>query len=77
MGLLLVVTITLGVGLVLTPLLGNYPVSAVLIIAAGLYLSTYMGVGLGKAVVGTLLTIGLTMIPAAGLVELRPWPHGL
>ena len=35
LGLFLVVTITLGVGLVLTPLLGKYPVSAILTIAAG------------------------------------------
>ena len=69
LGLLLVVAITLGVGLVLTPLLGKYPVSAVLIIATGLYLSTYIGVGLGKSQVATLLTVGFTLIPAAGQVS--------
>lgn len=68
-GLLLMVTITLGVGLVMTPLLRNYPFSAVLIIATGLYASTVMAVGLRKALVGTLLTVGFTLIPAAGLVE--------
>ena len=46
LGLILVVAITLGVGLVLAPLLGKYPVSALLIIAAGIYLSTYISVGL-------------------------------
>jgi Protein of unknown function (DUF2955) len=69
LGLLLVVTITLGVGLVLTPLLAKYPVSAVLIIAVGLYFSAYIGVGLGKNQVGTLLTVGFTLIPAAGQVS--------
>ena len=69
LGLLLVVTITLGTGLLLTPLLGKYPMSAVLIIAAGLYLSTLVSVGLRKALIGTLLTAGLTLIPAAGLVD--------
>lgn len=69
LGLLLVVAIALGVGLLLTPLLGKYPVSAVLIIAAGLYLSAYVGLGLGKAQVGTLFTVGFTLIPAAGLVS--------
>ena len=69
LGLLLVVTLTLGVGLVLTPLLGKYPVSAVLIIAAGLFLSAFIGVGLGKAQVATLLTVGFTLIPAAGQVS--------
>src|SRR5687768_12130728 len=68
-GLLLMVTVTLGVGLVMTPLLRNYPFSAVLIIAAGLYASTVIAVGLRKALVGTLLTMGFTLIPAAGLAE--------
>ena len=40
-----------------------------MMIAAGLFASTYLGVGKGKAMVATLLTIGLTMIPAAGLLE--------
>ena len=68
-GLLLVVAITLGIGLVLTPVLRHYPLSGVMMIATGLFLSTYLSVGLGKGAVATLLTIGLTMIPAAGLVE--------
>jgi hypothetical protein len=69
LGLLLVVSITLGVGLALTPILRNYPWTGVMMIATGLFASTYLGVGLGKGPVSTLLTIGLTMIPAAGLVE--------
>jgi hypothetical protein len=69
LGLLLVVVITLGTGLVLTPILRNYPASGVMMIAAGVFISTYMSVGLGKGPVATLLTIGLTMIPAAGLME--------
>ena len=68
-GLLLVVAITLGIGLALTPILRHYPLSGVMMIATGLFLSTYLSVGLGKGAVATLLTIGLTMIPAAGLVE--------
>lgn len=68
-GLTLMVTITLGVGLVLTPLLANYPFSAVLIIAAGLYTSTVIAVALRKDLVSALLTMGFTLIPAAGLVD--------
>jgi hypothetical protein len=68
-GLCVVVIVTLGVGLVLTPLLAKYPASAVLIIAAGLYLSTIVSVGLRKVLVGALLTMGFTLIPAAGLVD--------
>jgi hypothetical protein len=69
LGLILVVIITLGVGLLLIPALRNYPLSAVLMIATGLYLSTLVTVGLGKGLIGTLLTIGFTLIPAAGLVD--------
>lgn len=68
-GLILVVLMTLGIGLLLTPLLINYPVSAVLIVAVGLYFSTYLTVNMGKGLVGAFLTIGFTLIPAAGTVD--------
>jgi hypothetical protein len=69
LGLVLVVLITLGVGLLLLPALIHYPVSAVLMVAVGLYLSTYLTVNMGKALVGSMLTIGCTLIPAAGLID--------
>lgn len=69
LGLVLVVLITLGIGLLLIPVLNYYPVSAVLIVAIGLYFSTYLTVHVGKALVGTFLTIGFTLIPAAGMVD--------
>ena len=69
LGLVLVVLVTLGVGLLLIPLLIHYPVSAVLIVAVGLYFSAYLTVNRGKAALGTLLTIGFTMISAAGTVD--------
>ena len=69
LGLNLVMLTLLCAGLMLIPLLVNYPVSAVLIIAAGLYFSTYLTVKLGKGLVGTLLTLGITIIPAAGLAD--------
>lgn len=68
-GLILVVMITLSIGLLLVPMLINYTLSALLIIAAGLYFSTYISENSGKALVGTFLTIGFTMIPAAGLAS--------
>jgi len=71
LGLILMVLMTLGVGLLLIPLLRNYPFSAVLMVAAGLYFSTYLTVNLGKGLVGTLFAVGLTMIPAAGTVDFR------
>jgi hypothetical protein len=69
LGLVVVVLATLGVGLLLIPLLRLYPVTALLISAAGVYFSAYLSVGRGKALVGTLLGVGFTMIPAAGTVE--------
>jgi len=69
LGLLLVVALTLGVGLLLTPLLAHYPLPALLIVAMGLFFSFYLTVNLGKGLVGTLLTVGITMISAAGTVS--------
>jgi hypothetical protein len=66
--LILVVMITLGVGLLLIPALRNYPLSAVLMIGTGLYVSTLVTIGLGKGLIGTFLALGFTFIPAAGLV---------
>jgi hypothetical protein len=68
-GLVLIVLITQGIGLLLIPLLISYPVSAVLIVAVGLYFSTYLTVHKGKGLVGTLLTVGFTLIPAAGVYD--------
>jgi hypothetical protein len=66
-GLCLVMMLTLGIGLLLTPLLQHYPLAAVLLVGVGLYLSTSISVSNGKGLVGTLLTVGLTIIPAAGV----------
>ncbi|GAB1595633.1 hypothetical protein PAGU2638_13120 [Lysobacter sp. PAGU 2638] len=67
--LLVVVSVTLGTGLVLAPVLRYYPVTGVALVAVGIFASTYLGVGVGKALVSTLFTVGLTMIPAAALIE--------
>lgn len=68
-GLILVVLITLGVGLLLIPLLLEYPVSAVLMVALGLYFSFFLTLYKGKALVGALLTVGFTLISTAGTVS--------
>lgn len=65
----LVLAVTLGVGLLLVPLLLNYPVTAVLIAAAGIYFSNYMSVHMGKGAVAGLLTAGITLISAAGTLN--------
>lgn len=68
-GLVLLVLLTLGVGLLLIPMLQHYPVAALLIVALGLYFSSYLTVNLGKGLVGALLTVGFTLISAAGTVD--------
>ena len=69
LGLILVVLITLGVGLLLIPLLIHYPASAILMVSVGLYFSSYLTINMGKGLVGALLTVGFTLISAAGLVS--------
>ncbi len=68
-GLLMVVLISLGLGLLLIPLLLNYQITAFLLVAVGLYFSAYLTINRGKALFGTFLTVGFTMISAAGTVN--------
>jgi hypothetical protein len=69
LGLLLVVLLSLGMGLLLIPLLLHYPMSAFLLVALGLYFSSYLTVNRGKALFGTFLTIGFTLISAMGTIS--------
>ena len=68
-GVVLLVFGTTSVGLLLVPLLINYPASAVLVVLLGVYLSNYLSINLGKGPVGTFLIVGFTMISAAGLAS--------
>jgi len=68
-GLLMVVLISLGLGLLLIPLLLNYQLTALLLVTIGLYFSAYLTVNKGKALFGTFLTVGFTLISAAGTVS--------
>ena len=68
-GLILLLIVTMGVGLLLIPLLINYPASGLLVVALGLFLSNYLSVNKGKGAVGAFLTIGLTLITAAGVAS--------
>ncbi len=67
--LTLLVVLTLGVGLLVVPLLIHYPVAAVMIVAVGLFFSNYVAINLGKAMPGLLLTMGITLISSAGTVD--------
>jgi hypothetical protein len=68
-GLMLVVMLTCGVGLLLIPFLLHYQLTAIFLVAIGLYFSTYLTVHMGKVLFGTFLTIGFTLISAAGTVS--------
>lgn len=67
--LLIIICISLGVGLLLIPILLNYPAAAILIVGLGLYFSTYISVSKGQALLGVFLTMGVTLISASGLVN--------
>ncbi len=68
-GLTLLVAITLSFGILLIPLLLQYPMSALMIVFLGLFVSFYLTVNLGKGLVGAFLTVGITLISAAGIVS--------
>ena len=68
-GLFILVIVTMGLGLLLITVLINYPPSGVLIVAIGLFLSNYLSINKGKGAVGTFLTVGLTLITAAGIAN--------
>lgn len=68
--LLLVVALTCGSGLLLSPLLRHTPVSGVLLVALGLFFSFRFALRGGSGLLSTLLVIGLTMVSAAGTTSL-------
>lgn len=69
LGLIVVTALTTGIGLLMTPLLMQYAVPAMLLTALGLFVSNYTTVHHGKVLVGALLAVGFTLIPAAGTVS--------
>ncbi len=68
-GLSIVLVLTLGVGLLLTPILIHYPFTGLLLVLLGLFLANYVALNLGKGPVGILLAVGMAMIPAAGVLS--------
>jgi hypothetical protein len=62
----LLVMLTTGAGLLLTPLLTYAPLSGVLLVGLGLFLCLRLGQRGGNNLLVTFLVIGLTMISAAG-----------
>lgn len=70
LSLALVVSLTCGSGLLLSPLLRHSPPSGVLLVALGLFLSFRFALRGGNGLLSTLQVIGLTMITAAGTTSL-------
>ena len=69
LGLVIVIMITLGLGLLLIPLLLNFQLTALLLVILGLYLSAYLAVNRNKNLLSVFLAMGITMISAAGTVD--------
>lgn len=66
LGLVVVMSIALSLGLLLIPMLLHYQLTALLVVAFGVYLSSYLTINMGKMLFGTFMTIGFTLISAAG-----------
>ena len=67
-GLLLILCIMLGSGLLVLPVLMHYPATGLILVLLGLFLANYVTLNLGKPPVGALLTVGVTLISATGLL---------
>jgi len=67
-GTALVLSLTLGVGLLLTPVLNHYPVTGLMLVLLGVFFSNYITLNMGKGLVGMLLTVGIALISVAGLI---------
>ncbi len=62
-------TLILGIGLLVTPMLEHYPIAALLIVGAGVYFANHLALDLGKGGLATMLTMGLTLISALGTLS--------
>ena len=67
-GLLIVLCIMLSSGLLLVPILMHYPATGLMLALLGLFFANYATLNLGKPPVGALLTLGIAMISAMGLM---------
>lgn len=67
--LVLLIVFTTGIGLLLIPMLYHYAIPTLAIVAMGLYFSNYLTLNAGKALAGTFLIVGFTLISAAGTLS--------
>lgn len=68
-GILIALAVTLGVGVVLGPLLQTYPLTGLLLMALGVFVSTRLAISEGQAEAGLLLSIGFAVIPAVAAID--------
>lgn len=67
--LIIIVFLALGISLLLVPVMLNYAFAGILIVALGLFHCFYRGLRGGNALIGLLVTMGLTLNTAAGTVS--------
>ncbi|WP_068826223.1 DUF2955 domain-containing protein [Pseudomonas sp. BMS12] len=70
LALALVVALTTGSGLLLSPLLNHQAFAGVLLVALGLFFCFRYGLRGGNALLSNLMVVGLTMITAAGTTSM-------
>ena len=68
--LTLVVTLVLGTGVWLAPLVEGFPVTGLLLVAVGVAISAWFSVGTANAAIGSLLAAGITLVSGFGVVSL-------
>ncbi len=68
LGLIIILCIMLSTGLLLLPILLHYPATGLMIALLGLFFANYASLNLGKPPVGALLTMGIALISAMGLM---------
>ncbi len=69
LALVTVVVLTTGIGLLLVPMLLNYPLTALLLVGLGLYTSSWLMVHLNQQAVGVFLAMGFVLISAVALAN--------
>lgn len=69
LGLLVAVTVMLGVGVLLVPVFLVYPTTGVLLAMLGLWVGTRLSLKLMQPAIGTLIAMGFTLVPALGTVD--------
>ncbi len=67
--LMVVIVLTTGVGLLMIPLLLHYPLTAVLLVGLGVYVSAYLMVGLRQDALGIFLATGFVLVSVMGVAS--------